>query len=372
MTLQTETINPEIEAKNRIAEHFEDQESDDDNPMVAKRNDVWRIAGDTMTRATAKYKPEIRESLRWFYEICGVENISMNQASKIVNLSSSTISKIYSGTYEGNPATLADAINSYRRIWNERQSVVTTGFTKTTISEKIFQICNLSLKYKSIGLIIGPSQVGKTTALLEYARLNNHGRTKFVRIPVSCGLHLLLKSIAKACRISPDASVLDLRARVKNALDENTLIIFDEVHQAFSTINKPTRMKIIEMIRELHDVTKCGMVLCATPIFEQEMSDGNLKELMEQLNRRCIYRIRIKDAVKMPDRDVLALAAPFGLKDIDDDSMEVVRTVLQFSGVGMFVRFLQAGKELAKNKKQPFAWRHFIETHDIVSKGWER
>jgi DNA transposition AAA+ family ATPase len=341
------------------------------NPISTTRVGIWHIAGDQMTRGTFKYKDEVREPLRWFYEVCRIESISMTQAAKILGLSPSTLSKVYSGNYEGgNPRTVAQAINSYRRVWNERQSVIDTGFTKTTISEKIFSICNLALKYKAMGLIIGPSQIGKTTALQEYTRLNNHGRTKFVRVPVAAGIYMVLQEIARACRISPNSSVIDLRQRICNALDENTLIIIDEVHQTFSTCNRKSRMKIIEMLREIHDLTKCGMVLCATPIFEHEMVEGKLKELMEQLSRRCVYRVHLKDAVKLPDKDIISLSTPFGLKEIDDESLEIVRTVLQISGIGMYVRFLQAGKELAKNKKQTFSWKHFIEAHDIIKKGW--
>ena len=114
---------------------------------------------------------------------------------------------------------------------------------------------------QTIVLMYGDSQIGKTTALEEYARRHNHGQTKYIRLPASAGVQLCAKEIAKACFVSTSSSFEGLRDRILKAIDDKNLIIIDELHQSFMSYQKQSQIKVLEFIREIYDRTQCGMVL---------------------------------------------------------------------------------------------------------------
>ncbi len=335
-------------------------------------SDLWTFGLDKVIEGTQHYAPEPREAVRWFYEACRNDNIGMKAAAKLIRYDITTLYRVCMGKYEGNLKNICRAIDSYRELWNERRNVQDSGFIETSIVKDIWRICRNSLKYQAIGLVTGPSQSGKTTALEEFQRRNNHGKTKYLRLPASAGVQLMMKEFATACHISRDCPFETLRERVLRCIDSNHLVVVDEIHQAFATYQRGARMKVIECIREIYDRTKCGMVLCGTPIFEKEMEEGNLKELLEQMDRRCIFRLNLTGPEKMPERDINAHAASFGLKPPDDATEEMIREILRCSGIGMFVKFLQASSELAANEKHAISWKDFTRAHDIVNKGRHR
>lgn len=329
---------------------------------------AWPFGGDKVIAGTMHYNVEAREAVRWFYEVCREDELGMKDSAKLIRYDSSTLYRVCLGKYEGNIKNVTKAIQAYREIWNERQSVRRAGFVETSISKDVWRICRNSLKYNAMGLIVGTSQVGKTTALLEYQRLNNHGKTKYLRLPASAGVQLVAKEFATACRLSRDCPFETLRERVMKAIDSNHLVIIDEIHQAFATYQKGARMKVIEFIREIYDRTQCGMVLCGTPVFEKEMEEGNLKELLEQLNRRCLFRLHLPAPEKLPKADLVRIAAAFGLTAPNEEQEEQIRDLLRVSGLGMFFKFLQASSELATNENMDLNWDVFTRASDIINK----
>ena len=362
----------ELETKSRITLPDEKEHQDHQQFDSQVGHDVWNFGLDKVITGTQHYAPEPREVVRWFYEVCRDENIGMKEAAKLIRYDTTTLYRVCLGKYEGNLKNICRAIQTYRELWNDRRTVQASGFIETSISKDVWRICRNALKYNVIGLVSGPSQVGKTHALEEYQRRNNHGKTKYLRMPASAGVQLVMKEFASACHISRDCPFEALRERVLKSIDSNHLVIVDEIHQAFATYQKGARMKVIELIREIYDRTKCGMVLCGTPIFEKEMEEGNLKELLEQMDRRCIFRVNLLGAEKLAARDINAFAEAYKLREPEGDTIELVREVLRSSGVGMYVKFLQAASELAANEKHGITWKDFTRAHDIINKGRRR
>lgn len=335
-------------------------------------SNAWPFGGDKVIAGTMHYNPEAREAVRWFYEVCREEGLSLKDSAKLIRYDNSTLYRVCLGKYEGNIKNITKAILDYRQIWSERQSLKKASFVELSTSNDIWRVCRNSLKYNAMGLITGISQGGKTTSFEEFQRRNNHGKTKYLRLPASAGVQLVAKEFATACRLSRDCPFETLRERVMKSIDRNHLVLVDEIHQAFATYQKSARMKVIEFIREIYDRTQCGMVLCGTPIFEKEMEEGNLKELLEQMDRRILFRLHLPAPEKYPKSDLDKIAHSFNLPPLNNEYEEQVRDLLRVSGLGMYFKFLQAAAELASNEKVRLDWQIFSRTVAIISKKGKR
>ena len=323
------------------------------------------ISGDTMAKATADLPEEQRNLIRWYFGHAHLEGWSLKDAAERLRVDSTTLYRIWHGKYEASPAKVCERIASYKRLADERANVKRHEFVDTSISRVIWRACNYALVTQSVALIYGESQIGKTTACEEYARRNNHGQTKLVRMPAAGGVQMMMREIAKSCFVSPKSCYDGLRERVLSALDGSNLLIIDEVHQAFLSYQTGSAIKCLEVLREIHDRTKCGMVLVGTKVWKTELRSGGLSKMLEQLRRRGAIEKELPDVV--PDKDVVAIAKAFGLGAPDSESMGHVRLILRDWGLGRFTKYMQAGARAAAKSGKPMTWDHFVEAYEDLS-----
>lgn len=324
----------------------------------------WPFGGDHVIQATAKLGEKERDSIRWLF-FHSIENgITMKGAAEAIRYSTTTVYRLCRGEYEGDVTKVVAAIAAYRRIAEERSTLVSESFVETATAKKIFQICDAASIYQIIAAIYGDSQTGKTTALEEYARRHNHGATKLIRMPAAAGVQMMIRSFAEACQISPRSSFEALRKRVLKAIDANTLVIVDELHQAFSTYHKGSRIACLEIIREIHDRTGCGMVLCGTNVARDEIHDGPHKRLLEQIDRRGVFKLQLPKYATKSDLD--AIAKHYGLSPAKDDAKNLVDRIIRQCGLKAYVTYLKAAARLATRRKQDVDWSHFIAAHDTI------
>ena len=189
-------------------------------------------------------------------------------------------------------------------------------------------------------------------------------------MPATAGVQLMMKTLARSCNLSPNCSFEKLRDTVLNHLDKNTLVIVDEIHQAMLSYHKQARVTCLELLREIHDRTHCGMVLCGTNVFREEIQRGKDKEMLDQLQRRGIVQLQLPR--RPPVRDLDAVAKAFGLPPAEGEARELMKTIIHESGLGKFVKFLQAASRYSNKTKTKLDWKHFVHAHDAFAKLSER
>jgi DNA transposition AAA+ family ATPase len=327
----------------------------------------WPFGGDAVTEATAKFAEKDRMMIRWLFHYCVDNGISMKDAGEKIGYSNTTIYRICRGEYGANVAEITAAIARWKRVCDQRAEIKAVSFVETATVKKIWQICEAANIYRSVAVIYGDSQIGKTWALQEFALRHNHGQTRYIRLPAAAGVQMMVRSFAHACGISPKSSFEQLRERVIRATDENTLWLIDELHQCFNTYQKHSRLACLELIRELHDLTQCGMVLCGTNIAREEMENGEHKELLAQLRRRGIFRLQLPQFATWADR--MAIAKHFGIKESPEGAVrELVDDVIRRNGLKAYTSFLQAASRIAAKRKVAMEWKHFATAHDVIAR----
>lgn len=338
-----------------------------------KTKATLNIGGDTVKRIISEQvqagtiNQDQSDLVWWYFAYAKTRRWSLTQASGELGYgSNTTLFRLWNGTYGAKLDNICSRIARYKAIAEERAGYSRIGFIETNIARRIFHACEAALISQTVVIIYGDSQIGKTRALMQYAAVNNHGQTKYIRMPASAGVQIVAKEIARACFVSAHSSFEGLRERIMNAIDANTLMIFDEMHQPMLSYHKSSQMKIYEFIREIYDRTGCGMVLCGTNVFRREIQEGKLAQLLEQLRRRCTHPIQLPS--KPPRADIDLIAKEFGLKAPQDAAFDVIKGMIQRSGLGMYIKFLQAASRMAGKAGEKLSWDHFVRAHDIIAK----
>jgi len=313
--------------------------------------------------ATGQITAVQSENILWLYNFVQAASLSLENAGRAVGLSGTTIYRLFTASYGAAYDSVLDKVAKFRRLTEERQKRKAIGFVETSTWKKIDAICRQALNAQMPAFIYGPSQMGKTTCLLEFARRNNHGTTKYIRMPASPSFSFFVKTVAMCCSISSQHSTVEhLRERVCHALDSRNLLIVDEFHQALVTVSDRRAAQIMEFIREIYDRTGCGIVLSATRVGEAEVERGRNAGVYDQLRRRGMAKLVLPDMP--PASDIRKIAAAFGLPAPEGRILETIRAMLKTSGLGMYVKYLQSAHVLASSRSEKPSWDTFAAVYD--------
>lgn len=302
-----------------------------------------------------------RATLMWLVTTMREQGLSLSDAGKRIGYDASTMSKVMNGTYKGSWANVIDAVRKYRHLTAERAKLAGAEYVETSTWEKVRATCDLALIHQMPAMIVGPSQVGKTSALLEYKRRSEFA-VHYVRMPAAPGFRGALEAIAESCGVTTRVGSEQLRRRIARALDSRSLLIVDELHQLAISSGTHSAMKIMEYIRELHDVTGCGLVVCGTRSLEHDLIQGPLKGWLEQFVERCIKRLELADDV--PWDDLVKIAGAYGLSEPEGEVAAIVRHMR----LNRYVKLLTLAGNLARKRDEPLVWAHFSTAYALVNK----
>lgn len=303
--------------------------------------------------------PGDKALMMWFFSELKDKTLTLSDAGKAIGYDSSTVSRILRGRYEGNWGNVLKAVRRHKHLVTERAKMVRADFVETSIFKSIRDTCDLALFNELPATIIGVSQIGKTCALEEYQRRSEF-LVRLVRMPAAPGLRGAMEAVADACNVTTRCTSEQLRRRVADSLDNKTLLIVDEFHQLAISSGRESAMKIAEWIRELHDRSKCGLVLCGTKALKQDLIEGPLKAWLDQLKQRCIKHLVLPD--RLPDDDILLVAKNYRLGAPDAETLGVLRTLR----MNRLCKILMLADNLARKREQPLAWQHFNAAYRMV------
>lgn len=324
--------------------------------MVGRR---FRIAGDLVNMATKDLDDRKRGLIRWMHGHCKDKDLSLDEAGKAIRYDASTIYRVFTGKYEGSLDNVCDEIERFKELAEKRSVGKRQVFVETSLSRRIWRICDAALVYQRIVMIYGESQIGKTENLLRYKDDHNHGLTIYVRMPSGGAMTHFLEALATALRISSQQKEKELRRRILAAFDDRMLLIVDEVHQCLVT--RGSNVRTIEFIREIHDLTRCGVVLVGTNVFRDEIQYGRLAGVLKQCRRRRLASLQLP---AIPPRDDLdQFAKSFGLPPASGKHLDLQTTVLKEEALGMWLILLRMAKEVAVKRACRLTWSLVEESH---------
>ena len=340
------------------------REHDLSTAVQAMQDVKFKIPGDIVNRATSTLPDDQRSAIRWLHAYGAENNLTLAELGHIVRYDASTLHRVFHGKYEGNLANVCKEITEGLRLAEARNKGKKLEFITTALARRIWKYCDACLEFQRIGYIFGESQIGKTVALLKYQQDHNHGSTIYVRMTAGGATTNFLAVLARALRISPQQREKDLIRRIIEAFDDRMLLIVDEVHQCCLRSSILIGGRTIEFIRELFDLTGCGVVLIGTPVFEEEMESGRFAKLLQQIKRRRLPKLKLPSTPSADDLNIFAKA--YGLTPAEGEFADLQKEVLRDEALGMWLTILRMAAKLAAKQKKSLAWPHVRAAYNFL------
>lgn len=371
-------------------------------PQPHARNNLTRfgIAGDKIALATAALPERQRVAIRWAEGYCRSANLSHHDlAARLKKPDGKTYSPdsvyhMFTGGREADQLeNMVAALERLREVETERAGQVRVDFIETSLSRRIFAVCRRAFLRQKIVMIYGDSQIGKTTALLEYASRHNHGETRYVRMPPGGGCDSFVRELAEVLGIPMYARSSELRRRIIDCFDSRMLLIVDECEECLTDrAGSAKGVMTLNFIREIHDKKKCGVVLAGANIFKKRLLYGHNAPSMQRLIRRGMIPLQLP--AYPPQADLALFAEAYRLPAIraekigvrvttcDDQGnertdtleqspLELQNQIVRTHGLGRWCMILQEASDIARERRKGITWGlvlHAWHTFELLEK----
>lgn len=227
-------------------------------------------------------------------------------------------------------------------------------FIETALSQRIWKTINSARKYNRFAFVFGESQIGKTAAIEAYAE--RFADTVLVRMPTSPTLAVFSRALGEKFGAPAYLNRSERAELIIRKLTRRHVLVIDEAHQAIATERRVTKnhAKIFEFVRELHDVTRCGVCLVATNILREAITQGQIAGILRQTVRRSTFSLLCPDAPLA--EDLARFAAAYGLAPAEGESLATQTKLVAERGLGMWLTLLRMAATVAAKKKRPLEW----------------
>ncbi len=263
-----------------------------DNPAAeaGMSRDVINIGLHIFRAGIRRYTDEEQELLEWLwgytFDVLGNSKLELERA---LGYEWPFVYGVFTGSYDGEMGAFCNAIRELRQRADEKMPLV-----KTVVTERIIAALDYARDWSAMVTITGPTGRGKSYTAQYWARMNNHGRTRFIRVPCGCSRRQLATELAQKSGIGSAGVKKDiLERRLFSAFTARNVIIIDE---AGFLLPRSGRADALELLRDLHDKCGCAIAMIFTDVYLKEINNGPMADYFEQ------FRGRIKYGVPIPNR----------------------------------------------------------------------
>ncbi len=294
-----------------------------------------------MESGTARYWEEARR-----------RGLSLRAAAKAAGLDGSVLCRALKGNWAGDAGRVEAA------CLKALDALAGPEVIPTTVVAGCRAVCAAAFAAREVAMVWGPTQCGKTTALEQCCRENAEYR--MFRMPATGGAGALAEEIARACGVASAGSGFREHRRRIMAAARGRLLIADEVHEAFVAHGRGAAVRELEFIREIHDRSGCGVVLCGTDAMPRNMRGGHFAPVLRQTLERGLVRKAFGGRPAW--RDVVAAARRHGAAEaLDDAGKAEWQRKLRGMSFGAVCRLMRSAAHMAAKRGRPMCWARVAE-----------
>ena len=258
------------------------------------------------------------------------------QIAKETGISNTVISQFIGGTYKGDSEEVANSIEKYLVLANERlENVDNTVFYKNLKNTKtsLFAV-KYAHKNCEVVLLSGDAGAGKTTALEYYAK-NNTGVIFVTASICTSSPTAILKEIALAIGKRASGSKGQIEKMLISVLsNSNRLIIIDEADQL--TFNA------IQAVRNLNDKAHVGILLSGNNKIYNQMVMGARCTEFDQVRTRIFVRPKVSNSYTVEEMQHI-------FPNVEPKGIGVLLKLAERESLRMAVKLFNAVIELGIN-----------------------
>ena len=352
--------------------------SDNTAPEPGATNNPRQAAlGVTVASITTAYEkaepratPQQMESVLWLFRHAKNTGVRGNEGvGKLFtpHRDASAISKLFGGTYGASLVNICADIDKLREMVAQQAEVDGEPVIKLPwLTSEVHSFANLVHATRTIGLIFGPNQNGKTVAIDSHiATVGSLRRVIRVNMPAGAPKTKFLRNCLEAVGISPDKANGELEDYFAPYLNRHTELIIDEFHQCWVTGS--LKAGVVEMVRRWRDERGCSLLLVTTSL--DAFRDRKFAGVLSQIGNRGVLRLRVPDQPKRVDVDAICEAYRLRPALKGSEAEEIVDEICGASGLGKLCKYLQIARYLANAQKSVLSWEHFVTAHKTMQ-GW--
>lgn len=337
------------------------------SPQMLAGGRGFGVSVETIDDALAIYTEQEQVTLRFWFFLAKDKGWSLSTLARQCGVSSTVLSRLLNGKYNAEVGSVVRTLE--RAQANFFQVVENPEFIMTSLAKLMFAAFDKTRALKNVTIMWGPKGIGKSTVEVEYTRLNNHGRTYYVRCPGSgCTVYQFVRHVTNGMHVArTKTSLLESRDAVVEYLGKGSrLLIIDELHEIFLTCSDRTIIQICEWLREIADVADCGLALTGTNEMHHQFFTGRHKDVLSQLVDRGTLQIELP--AKPTKQDVLLFLDHYHLPAPaeDGDAMPIVNDIIASNGLRKLTHHLRDGQAYAAKKAEAYAWHHFVSAHQAI------
>lgn len=312
---------------------------------------------DAITNST--YTERDKDNLRWLIETATAKQWTLGDICIMAttHCSKSVLQKIIKGTYPSDTTRVLSCIDKFRKLSEDRDSGGDAlEFIETSLARHIWSIADRVRSQHDMGILVGETQMGKTWAVERYAA-DNQANTIIVRCPVSASISRILCRLAKAMKLPSHGKPEEMISNILSALTPNHLIIVDEIQHVI--LSDAIGRKGLEQLRELRDLSGCGMILVASPVIHEARANPRWQALLAQCEQRgAVKQYPLPEHLAV--EDVREVWTHYHLPEPSPELLKSLLTLAQESGWGRYTKRVRAGYMAANRHGVPYDWRYYL------------
>ena len=277
--------------------------------LLSQEERVTRTARmlDENQRLKPNQRKDIAERVLKFIDEHGLTQAGV---AREVGISTTTISEVLRSRYAGKTSDRQIIkLHNWLELAARRENIVRTReFVETSVAREILHVAGIVAETCKMGVVFGPAHLGKTFTLKAIEGDQRYGDPVLVRIDETLlRPFALCRALASRFELSTHGTFDTVFARVvKRLTGTQRMIMFDEAERV--------AYRTLELIRDLHDLTGCPVLLCGKPTVYAKLgfrSVGDFSEVTDQLSARIVVRRDLTERTRGENPEPL-----FTLKDI--------------------------------------------------------
>lgn len=281
--------------------------------------------------------------------------MTKSRAAEELGISHKVLNALIEGNYTGNADNQLAKLDEQRaRLAGQiSRPDVDLFHIPTPLMGRIWRAADEAKATHLLATIVGKKQMGKTTAIEAY-KMRYPDTTVLTRMPAAPTVGKLVYRIAEAAGLARGRTIEETLTALRQHLCPRHLLIIDEAHLA---LTRPQGLDALDVLRELFDTCKCGLLIVVTDIGEAAMVNGPHAARLEQL----LCRGETEKLPKEPIRaDIRAIWEAYGLPEPDARTGAIITALVRNSCFGQYTRRLRYAVTAARREGRTLTWPDFI------------
>ncbi|MEA4862697.1 MAG: ATP-binding protein [Victivallaceae bacterium] len=254
---------------------------------------------DTMMVRAAQFRAGIRRysaaeqcQLEWLWGYShDVLGASRHEIERATGLEWAFLYSVFIGKSEVDLAPLMEIIAQLRVQVAQKMPLV-----DTIVTTRIREALDYARDNSALVTVTGPTGRGKSYTAMHWARLNNHGQTKYLRVPSGATPKSILQLLVDHFGIAKTGcTTQELAQKLMREITPRNVLIFDEA--GFLLPSGQTNNCALELVRDIHDQKGCGIALIFTDVYLRDMRNGRRADFFEQFIGRIMFSVEIPDRI---------------------------------------------------------------------------